>query len=164
MATFGFLDTGLIANIQSKVNKMPNTWSVSAFPPNCSAEYGSNLTVDKLQTFVVKLRDFQKEEALKNNDLDEVLEKIDVKVIVKYSSGKYLFYALFYIFGGVFKCYRGRLAFRRNINILISDLRLHYIRLKICKQKSNTCTCTDLALYPQDLCLMSFKIKNTTFS
>lgn len=91
MATFGFRATGLIAKIQSKVNKMPNTWSVSAFPPNCSAEYGSYLTVNTSKTFVVKLRDFQKNEALKNNDLDEVLEKIDVKVIAKNSSGKYIF-------------------------------------------------------------------------
>lgn len=93
MATFGFRATGLISKIQSKVNKIPYTWSVSVFPSNCSTEFGSYLSVNKSQTFLVKLRDFEKKEALKNNDLDEVLEKIDVKVIVVYSKGKYIFYS-----------------------------------------------------------------------
>lgn len=91
MATFGFCATGLISKIQSKVNKIPNTWSVSAFPPNCSTEFGSWMMVHRSQTFLVKLRDFQKNEALKNNDLDEVMNKIDVKVIVSSLNGKYIF-------------------------------------------------------------------------
>lgn len=94
MATFGFRATGLISKIQSKVKKIPNTWSVSVFPPNCTVEFGSCLTVHKSQTFLVKLRDCQKEEALKNNDLDEVLEKIDVKVITRYSKGNYIFFCI----------------------------------------------------------------------
>lgn len=93
MATFGFRATGLISKIQSKANKIPYTWSVSVFPSNCFAEFGSCLSVNKSQTFLIKLRDFEKKEALKNNDLDEVLEKIDVKVTVRYLEGKYIFYS-----------------------------------------------------------------------
>lgn len=121
MATFGFCAADLISKIQSKVNKIPNTWSVSVFPSNCSAEIGSCLTVHKSQTFLVKLRDWQKKEALKNNDLDEVLEKIDVKVSVTYLNGKYISMYNFTFCLMLIKQYRSRLAFKIMINILISD-------------------------------------------
>lgn len=97
MATFGFRSTGLTSKIEDKVNKIPKTWSVSAFPPHCSAEFGIYLTVNKSQTFVAKLRDFQKKEAFKNKDLDEDLEKIDMNVIVKDSIGKYISYFMYFL-------------------------------------------------------------------
>lgn len=96
MATFGFHATGLTFKIQSKVNRMPQTWSVSAFPPNSSVEFGNSLTAQKSQTFLAKLRDFQKKEAFKNNDFGEILEKIDMNVIVKDPIGKYISIFMFY--------------------------------------------------------------------
>lgn len=96
MATFGFHATDLTSKIQSKVNGMPKTWSVSVFPPNSSVEFGKSLTVNKSQTFLAKLRDFQKKEAFKNNDLVEILEKNDMNVIVKDPIGKYISIVMFY--------------------------------------------------------------------
>lgn len=123
MATFGFHATGLTFKIQSKVNRMPKTWSVSAFPPNSSVEFGNSLTAQKSQTFLAKLRDFQKKEAFKNNDFGEILEIIDMNVIVKDPIGKYISIFMFYFMLVVVNVtlQEKKIAFKRIMTILISD-------------------------------------------
>lgn len=86
MATFGFHATGLIAEVQSKVAEMANIWSLSAFTPNCKADFGDDLEENKSATFVVKLKDFEKNAPFKNGTLDVA----DMKIVVKDPRGHFL--------------------------------------------------------------------------